>query len=157
MTPTRGQQPTEGKLLPMPAQNAANWIRVGLFALPLSGALIAWSSLDPQPDQAEQPEAWARFVGSAYYLLTHVGGSMGSALWRSRMVRFTKAAGSGQRLLRRFFYALVVEYITCLGDHALLDSEASRLFRFRIQLPMFGLLGNSEHEKGRGCWTPALA
>src|SRR5215207_9724892 len=64
----------------MPAQNAANWIRVGLFALPLSGALIAWSSLDPQPDQAEHPEAWARFVGSSYYLLTHVVGSMGSAL-----------------------------------------------------------------------------
>src|SRR5215210_2792864 len=64
----------------MPAQNATNWMRVGLFALPVSGALIAWSSLDPQPDQAEHPEAWARFVGSNHYLLTHVFGSMGSAL-----------------------------------------------------------------------------
>jgi hypothetical protein len=57
-----------------------NWIRVGLFALPISGVLIAWSSLDPQPDQNKDPEAWARFVGSTYYLLTHVFGSMGSAL-----------------------------------------------------------------------------
>jgi len=64
----------------MPAQNATNWMRVGLFALPVSGALTAWSSLDPQPDQAEHPEAWARFVGSNHYLLTHVFGSMGSAL-----------------------------------------------------------------------------
>jgi hypothetical protein len=53
---------------------------MGLFALPLSGVLIAWSSLDPQPDQNKDPEAWARFVGSTYYLLTHVFGSVGSAL-----------------------------------------------------------------------------
>ncbi|HET7479354.1 MAG TPA: hypothetical protein VFJ72_07545 [Rubrobacteraceae bacterium] len=57
-----------------------NWIRIGLFALPISGALLAWSSLDPQPNQNKNPEAWARFVGSTYYLLTHVFGSVGSAL-----------------------------------------------------------------------------
>ena len=57
-----------------------NWIRVGLFALPLSGVLIAWSSLDPQPDQTKDPEEWARFVGSTSYLLTHVFGSIGSAV-----------------------------------------------------------------------------
>ena len=64
----------------MPAKNALNWIRVGLFALPISGLLLAWSSLDPQPDQNKDPVAWARFVGSTYYLITHVFGSMGSAL-----------------------------------------------------------------------------
>ena len=65
----------------MSAPNStANWIRMGLFALPLSGVLIAWSSLDPQPDQNKDPEAWARFVGSTYYLLTHVFGSVGSAI-----------------------------------------------------------------------------
>ena len=42
--------------------------------------LLAWSSLDPQPDQNKDPEAWARFVGSTYYLITHIFGSMGSAL-----------------------------------------------------------------------------
>jgi hypothetical protein len=64
----------------MSAQNTSSWIRIGLFALPLSGALIAWSSLDPQPDQVTHPEEWARFVGSPYYLLTHIFGSIGSAL-----------------------------------------------------------------------------
>ena len=64
----------------MPAKNTLNWIRVGLFALPISGLLLAWSSLDPQPDQNKDPVAWARFVGSTYYLITHVFGSMGSAL-----------------------------------------------------------------------------
>jgi hypothetical protein len=66
--------------LPMSAQNTINWIRIGLFALPLSGVLLAWSSLDPQPNQVKHPEEWARFVGSGYYLLTHVFGSIGSAL-----------------------------------------------------------------------------
>jgi hypothetical protein len=64
----------------MSAQKTINWIRIGLFALPLSGVLLAWSSLDPQPDQVKHPEEWARFVGSSYYLLTHVFGSIGSAL-----------------------------------------------------------------------------
>jgi hypothetical protein len=64
----------------MSAKNTLNWIRVGLFALPISGLLLAWSSLDPQPDQNKDPVAWASFVGSTYYLITHMGGSMGSAL-----------------------------------------------------------------------------
>src|SRR5215211_2455050 len=64
----------------MSAQNTTNWIRIGLFALPISGILLAWASLDPQPDQTKGPEAWARFVGSGYYLLTHVFGSIGSTL-----------------------------------------------------------------------------
>src|SRR5215212_6017128 len=64
----------------MSEQKTVNWIRIGLFALPLSGVLLAWSSLDPQLDQAKHPEEWARFVGSSYYLLTHVFGSIGSAL-----------------------------------------------------------------------------
>jgi hypothetical protein len=64
----------------MSAQKTINWIRIGLLALPLSGVLLAWSSLDPQPDQVKHPEEWARFVGSSYYLLTHVFGSIGSAL-----------------------------------------------------------------------------
>lgn len=64
----------------MAAPNTLNWIRVGLFALPISGLLLAWSSLDPQPDQNKDPEAWACFVGSTYYLTTHIFGSMGSAL-----------------------------------------------------------------------------
>jgi len=64
----------------MSATNTLNWIRVGLFALPISGLLLAWSSLDPQPDQNKDPVAWASFVGSTYYLITHMVGSMGSAL-----------------------------------------------------------------------------
>ena len=67
-------------MLLMSEQKTVNWIRIGLFALPLSGVLLAWSSLDPQPDQVKHPEEWARFVGSSYYLLTHVFGSIGSAL-----------------------------------------------------------------------------
>ncbi len=31
-------------------------IRVGLWALPLYGALTAWATLDPQPNQVTDPD-----------------------------------------------------------------------------------------------------
>ena len=57
------------------------WIRVGLFALPVYGLLIAYSTLKPQPDQVADPEGWARFVSSTSYLVSHVlGNVLGTAL-----------------------------------------------------------------------------
>jgi hypothetical protein len=59
----------------------AGWIRVGLFALPVYGLLIAYSTLKPQPDQVTDPEGWARFVSSTSYLVGHVlGNVLGTAL-----------------------------------------------------------------------------
>jgi len=59
----------------------AGWIRVGLFALPAYGLLIAYSTLKPQPDQVADPEGWARFVSSTSYLVGHVFGNvLGTAL-----------------------------------------------------------------------------
>jgi hypothetical protein len=54
----------------------AGWIRVGLFALPAYGLLIAYSTLKPQPDQVADPEGWARFVSSTSYLVGHVLGNV---------------------------------------------------------------------------------
>jgi hypothetical protein len=56
--------------------DTTNWIRLGLLALPLYGALTFWSSLDPQPDPNTHYEAWARFVTTNHYVLTHVFGSI---------------------------------------------------------------------------------
>jgi hypothetical protein len=56
--------------------DTTNWIRLGLFALPLYGALTFWSSLHPQPDPNTHYEAWARFVTTNHYVLTHVFGSI---------------------------------------------------------------------------------
>ena len=39
--------------------DTANWIRLGLFALPLYGVLTFWSSLDRQPDPNTHYEAWS--------------------------------------------------------------------------------------------------
>jgi hypothetical protein len=100
-------------LLPRSAQNTINWIRIGLFALPLSGVLIAWSSLDPQPDQVKHPEEWARFVGSGYYLLTHIFGSIGSALLAIFGVFALGAYLAGGRAGR---VGLVAMVITVLGQ-----------------------------------------
>jgi hypothetical protein len=97
--------------LPMSAQKTVNWIRIGLFALPLSGVLIAWSSLDPQPDQVKHPEEWARFVGSSYYLLTHVFGSIGSALLAIFGVFALGAYLTGGRAGRLGLVAMVITVV----------------------------------------------
>ena len=59
----------------MNAQNISHWIRAGLWALPVSWLVTAWSTLEPQPDQERDPDAWARFVSSGPYEFSHLFGS----------------------------------------------------------------------------------
>jgi len=59
----------------MSAANTANWIRAGLLALPVYGLLTFWTTIDPQPDPTKHYEAWARYVTTNHYVLTHVLGS----------------------------------------------------------------------------------
>ena len=56
----------------MAPPNTARWIGIGLLGLPLYGALTFFSSLDPQPDPSTQLEAWARYVTTNGYVLTHL-------------------------------------------------------------------------------------
>ncbi len=56
------------------------WVEAGLVALPASGLLTAWSSLEAQPDQTTDPEAWAQFVTSSSYLTGHLLGSTGGTI-----------------------------------------------------------------------------
>jgi hypothetical protein len=60
----------------MSASNTSRWIGIGLLGLPLYGALTFWSSLDPQPDPGTHYEAWARFVTTDYYVISHLLGSI---------------------------------------------------------------------------------
>ena len=60
----------------MPAPDTTRWIGIGLLGLPLYGALTFWSSLDPQPDPNTQYEAFARFVTTDHYVLSHLLGSI---------------------------------------------------------------------------------
>lgn len=59
----------------MNAQNIRRWIRVGLWALPVSWLVTAWSTVEPQPNQQKDPDAWARFVSSDSYQFSHLFGS----------------------------------------------------------------------------------
>lgn len=61
----------------MNSQNISHWIFAGLWALPVSGLVTAWATLEPQPDQERDPEGWARFVSSDSYQLSHLFGSTG--------------------------------------------------------------------------------
>lgn len=64
----------------MNTQNIGRWIRAGLWAIPLSGLFTAWATLEPQPDQERDPDAWARFVSSDSYQLSHLFGSTGGTI-----------------------------------------------------------------------------
>ena len=57
------------------SQSISRWIRAGLWALPVSWLVTALSTIDPQPDQAKDPAAWARFVSSDSYQFSHLFGS----------------------------------------------------------------------------------
>ena len=60
----------------MSQPNTANWIRLGLLALPVYGLLTCWTTLDPQPNPTTDYEAWARYASTNYYVLKHLLGSI---------------------------------------------------------------------------------
>jgi len=60
--------------------NISRWIRAGLWTLAAAWLVTAWSSLEPQPDQAKDPEAWARFVSADSYQVGHLLGSTGGTI-----------------------------------------------------------------------------
>lgn len=59
---------------------AGRWIRAGLWGLPVAWLVTAWGALEPQPDQEKDPAAWARFVSSDYYQLSHLLGAFAGTL-----------------------------------------------------------------------------
>lgn len=65
----------------MSATNISRWIGIGLLGLPIYGVLTFWSTLEPQPDQARDPEAWAQFVSTPSYLVSHLFGSIGGTIF----------------------------------------------------------------------------
>ncbi|MHA7223998.1 hypothetical protein ACX80S_17035 [Arthrobacter sp. RHLT1-20] len=65
----------------MNTQNIGRWIRAGLWTIPLAGLVTAWATLELQPDQERDPDAWARFVSSDSYQFSHLfGGTVGAIL-----------------------------------------------------------------------------
>lgn len=89
----------------MNGKNISRWIRAGLWALPVSWLVTAWSTLEPQPDQEKEPAAWATFVSSGSYQFSHLFGStagtilaifgafaLGCCLANSRIGRLALAA-----------------------------------------------------------------
>lgn len=89
----------------MNEKSISRWIRAGLWALPVSWLVTAWSALEPQPDQEKDPAAWATFVSSGSYQFSHLFGStagtimaifgvfaLGCCLANSRIGRLALAA-----------------------------------------------------------------
>ena len=73
--------------------------------------MTIWASLDPQPEQVKHPEAWARFVSSNHYILTHVIGSIVGAVLAILGVFALGAYLANSRAGRLGLVALVVTVV----------------------------------------------
>jgi len=109
----------------MRSADTANWIRVGLFALPLYGGLTFWSSLNPQPDPNTDYEAWARFVTTDHHVLTHV---LGSILGLILSIFGTFALGTYLARSRAGRLGLVAMVITVFGSALFLPAMGVTAF-----------------------------
>ena len=54
----------------------ARWIRAGIWALPIYGALTLLATLTHQPDPETQFESWSRYVTTPVFLASHIFGSI---------------------------------------------------------------------------------
>jgi hypothetical protein len=86
------------------------------MALPVYGVLTAWSSLGAQPDQVKEPEAWARYVSTTGYLVSHLIGSTGGTILAIFGAFALGAYLAGSRAGRLGLAAMVV----AAAGHALL-------------------------------------
>src|ERR671916_3524463 len=106
-------------------QDTANWIRLGLLALPLYGVLTFWSSLDPQPDPNTRYEAWSRYVTTDHYVLGHV---LGSILGLILAIFGTFALGAYLTRSRARRLGLVAMVMTVLGGTLFLPAMGVSTF-----------------------------
>jgi hypothetical protein len=109
----------------MSQPNTANWIRLGLLALPLYGVLTFWPSLDPQPDPNTDYEAWSHYVSTNYYVLKHL---LGSGLGLILAIFGTFALGAYLANSSAGRLGLVAMVITVLGTALFLPAMGVSTF-----------------------------
>ena len=101
----------------MSTPNFTRWIGIGLLGLALYGALIFFSSLNPQPDYNTHLEAWARYVTTNHYVLEHL---FLSILGQILAIFGVFALGAYLATSRAGGMGLVAMVITVLGSALLL-------------------------------------
>ena len=101
----------------MSTPNITRWIGIGLLGLALFGALIFFSSLNPQPDYNTHLEAWARYVTTNHYVLEHL---FLSILGQILAIFGVFALGAYLATSRSGGMGLVAMVITVLGSALLL-------------------------------------
>jgi len=101
----------------MSTPNITRWIGIALLGLALYGALIFFSSLNPQPDYNTHLEAWARYVTTSHYVLEHL---FLSILGQILAIFGVFALGAYLATSRAGGMGLVAMVITVLGSALLL-------------------------------------
>src|SRR5215208_7136002 len=109
----------------MAPPNTNRWIGIGLLGLPLYGALTFWSSLEGQPDPNTQLEAWARFVTTNGYVISHL---LGSILGLIFLIFGVFALGAYLATSRAGRMGLVAMFLTVLGSALFLPLQGIATF-----------------------------
>jgi len=60
----------------VPTPNTTGWVRLGLLLLPVYGILTLIGTLTHQPDPNTDFEAYARYISTTSYLISHLGVSI---------------------------------------------------------------------------------
>jgi hypothetical protein len=74
--------PTSGVVTPgteRPTARALRFARIGLWLIPIYGALLALSTLTHQPDYDTDFEGYAEYITTDRFLVSHLGASIGGA------------------------------------------------------------------------------
>jgi hypothetical protein len=109
----------------MSATSITRWIGIGLLGLPLYGALTFWSSLEGQPDYNTHLEAWARYVTTDQYVISHV---LGSILGLVFAIFGVFALGAYLATSRAGRLGLVAVVVTVLGSALFLPLQGVTTF-----------------------------
>ncbi len=101
----------------MSATNTTRWVGAGLLGLPIYGALTFYSSINPQPDYNTHLEAWARYVTTNHYVLSHLFSSILGIIFA---IFGVFALGTYLATSRAGRMGLIAMVITVLGSALLL-------------------------------------
>src|SRR5215210_5935599 len=66
----------ERRRFAVPTPNTTGWVRLGLLLLPVYGILTLIGTLTHQPDPNTDFEAYARYISTTSYLISHLGVSI---------------------------------------------------------------------------------
>lgn len=139
-------------------EHMKNWIRAGLWLLPVYGVLTLLATLTRQPDPQTEFESWSRYVTTDRFLISHIFGSiLGAAIGILGLAALTAYLAGTRRsglavagftlavignVLIASLFGIAAGAQPALGDAFLTgNATAEELYSSVYAAPVFGIAG----------------